>query len=115
MAQLYQTRTYQSDAAGEYPIRISNQVKALPTNDRTVAYTDGNVAVSVSHHGQKRRVGITARGWVLGLPTAPGATTYTKKTFVPILLKTSYDDAQKGDTVTYSGGSWVILDKVAET
>lgn len=115
MAQTYNERTYHSDGGGDYPIRISNKSKAVFANDVNVAYTDGNVAVSVAHHGQKRRVGITARGVVIGLPTAPGANTYSKKTFVPVLLKTSYDTISKGDTVTYDGGDWIVLDKVAET
>lgn len=115
MAQTYNIQTYHSDAGGDYPVKISNKSKAVFSNNVSVDYTDGNVAVSVSHHGQKRRVGITARGVIIGLPTAAGASTYTKKTFVPVLLKTSYDTISKGDTVTYDGGNWIVLDKIAET
>jgi hypothetical protein len=107
-------RSYTTDAGTVVKIRMSLPVIAITGNDTTTALTDGNVEASVSYHGQKRRAGLGARGYVLGLPAVAPATGYTKKTFVPITTKAVFDAAKKGDNVTYLGGTYKIIDKIAE-
>lgn len=112
--QTYATFAYTSDAAKKYPIRISDKSLAVNTGATSGGYDDGNVKVSVSHHGQKRRTGIQARGWVIGLPTVDSQVNYSAITFVPILTPTLFNSKQKGADVTYDGNTWKLLDKVGE-
>lgn len=110
-----QEQTYTSDAGKKYPIRISDLSKAVQVPAASVGgYDDGNVKVSVSKHGQKRRTGIQSRGIVIGLPNVDPTLGYDEKTFVPILAKAQFDGFVKGANFTYDGNTWRILDKVSE-
>lgn len=115
MAQFFNRRIYESDAGKKYNIRIGNPANTIAANaSSTGTPDDGNVDVSVSHHGQKKRVGINSRGVRLGLPATAPATGYTKQTFCPILTRAYYDTLTKGDILAFNGGNWTILDKIAE-
>ena len=114
MAQKYQVVPYDSDSLLTYSIRISNAVDAIAGNSVTSDYDDARVRVSVSHHGQKRRTGIQARGFKLGLPATAPATGYSKTTFVPIVNKGTFDTQAILETITYEGGTWTVIDKIAE-
>ena len=107
-------RSYTTDAGTVVKIRMSLPVIAITGNDTTTTLTDGNIEASVSYHGQKRRAGLGARGYVVGLPAVAPATGFTKRTFVPITTKGVFDAAKKGDDLTYNGGTYKIIDKIPE-
>lgn len=106
---------YTSDAGKKYRIRLSGAVATLYSNSTPVGtLDDGNVLVSVSKHGQKKRYGIKARGLVLGLPAVAPATGYQATTFVAVTDLATWAGVTKGSTVTYAGSPWKVRDKVAE-
>lgn len=113
----FDTFSYTSDAGKIYNIRMDADGAGSITGNDLIGGTisDGNVKVSVAHHGQKRRTGIKARGFVIGVKATAPARGYTTKTFVPILSPTVYNSYQRGATITYKGtATWEVIDKVAE-
>lgn len=105
---------YTSDAGKKYPIQMSKAAAAVTGNDDQGVYDDPHVKVSVSHHGQKRRTGIKARGLILGLPAVAPAVGYTEKTFLPVLTLTNFNTLKAAGTVEYSGETWTVVTDVSE-
>jgi hypothetical protein len=89
-------------------------VAAITGNSAQGTYDDSHVEVSVSKHGQRRRVGIAARGFVVGLPAIAPAIGYTQKTFIPILNPTLWNTLKAAGTVGYKGDDWTIITDVGE-
>lgn len=105
---------YTSDKGLTYKCRLSSKSIAVAGNAVTADIDDDHVDVSVSHHGQKRRAGINARGIVIGLPAVAPATGFARRTFVPIVDKTVFDAFTYLDNVQYDGATWQVLDKINE-
>lgn len=105
---------YTSDKGLTYKIRLSNKSAAVAGNAVVDDIDDDHVDVSVAHHGQKRRAGINARGIVIGLPAVAPATGYSRKTFVPIVSKATFDGFTYLDNVQYDGEAWQVLDTINE-
>jgi hypothetical protein len=112
----FSVQKYTSDAGGIYSLRISNDFYlAAPNLSIAGAYTDKRVRVTASNHGNKRKAGLHARGFILGLPAVSPATGYTSRTFMPVNTASGWAGKNIGENVTVNSVVWEILDKVQET
>lgn len=115
MAASFTTTKYLSDAGGVYNIRVADaSITAFGNTVPPDAITDANVDVSVGNHGQRKKPGINARGFVLERFTGVGAARKRYTTFLPILTPSVYDDFQKGEAVTIGTVEWKAAYQVAE-
>lgn len=112
----YSIKKYQSDAGGIYSIRVSDDVAAAGGNTAiTAAFSDKKVKVAVTGTENRRKSGIRARGFRVGLPTAVGASTYSATSFIPVFSPTVWADTEEGDTLAYQSGTWEVLTRISET
>lgn len=115
VGETFVTTKYQSDAGGVYSIRLSNDFfLAAPNTSIAAAYTDKRVQVTSSSPGNKRKSGLHARGFVIGLPATAPDTGYIARSFMPITLLSGFNGKNVGDTVLPDGETWEIIDKIGE-
>ncbi len=107
----YTRAKYERDDLKIVPIRVQPETITAVGGEPTGAINErGRAKVG----GSRRTYGLHARGMRLARDFGTGDNKGTRYNFLPILSTTAFATFTEGETVTYGGFDWQIIELVSE-